>query len=202
MTAVGVSTKEAVRDYLDGINSAVMLPVLHAALIDHDLEDIKAATRELYEERAINRLSVKAPKGHFFVFYSLYVRTVNGYRQDRPAAPALTVEPAVGLAVLQAPVPAGPLTPDEAIDVLTRGGWEAGPEEVVMVERRVVDRRKPRISIMDVIDRWKLGYRLSRIIEIVGAARNRKMTEEDAELVVRLVREHVKPADDAGIDAE
>lgn len=215
MTQVVVSTKEAVLQYLDSINNGVLLPVLHAALIDHDIEDIKAATRELYEERAINRLSVKASKGHLFVFYSLYIRTINVPRPDRPltelaqvvadmATPAPVVPaPEVDLSPLfepvPAPLPAGPLTPDEAVDVLTRGGWVPEPE-IVTVERRVADRRAPRIGIMDVIDRWKLGYRLSRIIEIVGCARRRQLTEDDAEMVVRLIREHVKPADDT--DAE
>jgi hypothetical protein len=204
MTTVAVSTETAILDYLDSVHHGATLTVLAAELQGHTLDDLKAATRALYDDRAINRVSVKAPKGsgYFYVFYSLYVRTVNVYRDDRPPAPA--PEPAVDLVALQAPppVPAGPLTPDQAVDVLTRGGWSAEPEEVVTVERRVADRRKPRIGIMDVIDRWRLGFRLSRIIEIVGAARNRKLTEEDAELVVRLIREHVKPADDTDVDAE
>lgn len=191
MTDVLVSTKQAVVDHLDGLHHAVTLGLLVNALPEHSVDDIKAATRELYDERAINRVSVKAPKGGFFyVFYSLYVRTVNVYRDEPEAPPAPapepepTAEPALALDA--------PLTPDEAVDVLTRGGWVPEPE-VVTVERRVADRRASRIGVMDVIDRWKLGYRLSRIIEIVGGARRRPLTEDDAELVVRLIREHVTP---------
>jgi len=57
---------------------------------------------------------------------------------------------------------------------------------------RPVERRVARLTAMEVIDRWKLPYRLSRIIEIVSAARRRDLGAEDAAMVTGLIRDHVK----------
>lgn len=178
-----MSACEAIQAYLDGVEHAVGLPLLIAALPELTPDDIKAGTRQLYEDRAINRVLVKERNGHvFYVFYSLYIRTANIYRD--PDQVAIDAEPET----LQLPAV---LSPDQAVDVLQRGGWTPEPE-VVTVERRVSDRRaQPRLAVMDVLERWCLPYRLARIVEIVASTRRRSLTLEDAALVRRLVREHV-----------
>lgn len=182
-----MNTADAIQAYVDSIDHAVSLATLIAVLPDHSAEGIKASTKRMYDARAINRVSVKSSHGPFFyVFYSLSLPTTTVHREAPALAPAIT--PAL------AEVPAGVLTPEQAVDVLERGGWVSGDQEEIVFERRTStsDRRAARISVMDVIDRWKLGYRLSRVIEIVGGARNRKLTEDDVDIAVRMLREHAK----------
>jgi hypothetical protein len=196
-----MNAETAVLDYLDGMQQGVSLSVIIKQLPDYPVDDLKAATRKLYEEIRINRLSVMGDHGKFYyIFYSLYVRTVTVHREvyerhETPApapipeeAPPVAPEPPPEAPVAPA-VPEGPLTADEAVAVLEKGGWEAQPEEV-MVERRVADRRV--LTAMDVIDRWKLPYRLSRIIEVIATARKKKLDGNDAALVSALIRDHVQ----------
>lgn len=163
---MSTATRDAILAFLDGVHYGVNLTMLIQSLPDHSPDDLKNATRALYDERAINRVSVLGTnERYYYVFYSIYVHTTMVHRADE-RGPLLTIE--------------------EATAVLEEAGWRAEPEEVT--ERRAAER----IGIMDVIDRWKLGFRLSRIIEIVGGARNRKLTHADADAVVTLIRDHLR----------
>lgn len=183
--------EQEVLDFIDGLQQGVSLTVLIKSLPNHSVDDIKAATRKLHENILINRLSVMGDNGRFYyVFYSLYIRTVTVHRDpiERHETPAPTPAPTPELVRLAAPPPLPLviptiLSPDQAVEVLERGGWKAEPE--------MVERRRP-MTAMEVIDRWGLGYRLSRVIEIIGGSRKRKLTRDDAAMVSKLVREHVE----------
>jgi len=188
-------------DYLDSMRNGVPMTVMAEDMHMFDVEDLKAATKELFDDRRINRVSVKGGNGRFFyVFFSLYTHTVGGHRLDEapthanlapapePERELIAAEKAPTDSVVAELVVAPVLSPEEAVDVLRRGGWEPEPETVV----RPVERRVARLTAMEVIDRWKLPYRLSRIIEIVSAARRRDLGAEDAAMVTGLIRDHVK----------
>lgn len=178
-----MGASEAIQNYLDRIDHAVSLPTLFDAIAGHTTDEIADAAHQLAEDRAVNRVSVMTVNRKFFyAFYSVRIPTTIIH------APLVAAEPGPHILSQLPPV----LSTDEAVDVLQRAGWVPEPETVT-VERRGPDRRK--LTAIDVIMRWKLPYRLSRIIDIIGGARTRPLTDTDAELVVRLVRDHVKPTE-------
>lgn len=179
-----MSTQQAVLDYLDRIQHGVNMTTLIQDLPDHAPEALKVATKQLYEDRAINRISARGANDRFYyVFYSLYIRTVNVYHNEPDQEPAPAPQQAVEL--MEAATPT--ITQEQHDALVAR-------LEADLMDSSAADRPASRFGIMDVIDRWKLGFRLSRIIEIVGGARNRKLTADDAATVARLIREHVKNA--------
>lgn len=172
------TTVDAVLDCLDKEACAINLTGLVAMLPDYQSFEIKDAVGELFDAGRIHRIPTMGPNKRYYTYLSLYVQTVNGCKPS-------IAEPSVDSVA--------ELTTEQALAVLERAGWRPEPE-VVEVERRVIERRTARFGIMDVIDRWKLNFRLSRIIEIVGSARNRKLTKEDADTVSRMIQQHVKEA--------
>jgi hypothetical protein len=163
-----MSTADAILALLDQESAALNMTGLVSMLPEHDGTEIKRLTNDLYMQGRIHRVPVMGPSNRYYVFYSAQVRTTNA----------------------RTAVPTEPLTADQAVEVLASAGWTPEPEVVTVEERRAPERR--RLSAMDVIDRWRLGYRLSRVIEIVGGSRNRKLTRDDAATAIRMIREHVR----------
>lgn len=177
MTAIAISTAEAVLELLDKEACAVNMTGLVQLLPDHSPAEIKRLTNDLYMQGKINRVPIMAPKGRYYAFYSLFVQTYNGRAQMAPAALPET------------------LTTDEALDVLERAGWKPEPEIVepvapIQIERRAVDRR--RLTALEVIKRWRLAFPLARVVEIIGNARKGAMSRDDAALAIKMIREHVR----------
>lgn len=175
------STEDAVLDYLDSVEHAINVTTLVRDLPDLPPGEVRAAVFALHDAGQLNRLPVRGATGQpYFVFYSQRIQTAKGCAGLEPVDPVPVDRPA--------DVPA--LSAAMASRLIERLEQDLAPEPTV--ERRAPDRR--RLGVMEVIDRWRLPFRLSRVIEIVGGARNRKLTPEDAEVVVRLMRQHVKEA--------
>lgn len=184
---IALSTDAALLDLLDKEACAINMTGLIALLPDHDPAEVKRLTNDLYMQRKINRVPVMGPKGRYYAFYSLYVRTVNGY-----TAPPEPIEP------IAAPAPAAlpeTLTSDEAVNVLERAGWKAEPEvvEPILADRRAPERR--RLTPLEVIKRWRLPYQLGRVVEIIGESRRAGLTRSDAAVAIRMLRDQVREGD-------
>lgn len=159
---------------INGLDAAVSVPsllrILNVSHVDHAA--VVTTAQALHAEGLIGRIPVAPPTGSYFAYFPLHL-----------LSEALPVS-----------LPQN-LTTEQALAVLERAGWKPEPEVVTIEERRVADRRAPRYGVMDVVDRWRLPFRLSRIIEVIGGARNRKLTRDDAALVIRMIREHVRGAE-------
>lgn len=171
---------------LDGEDCALSLTGLIELLPQHEVDDLKAVTRELFDIGRIQRLSVMGPSKRYYVFYSLHVRTTCFVRAPEPVpqsvADPVLVEAAAPLPVL--------LTIEEATAVLERAGWKPEPE-VVTVERRVEPDRR-RLTALDVIKRWRLAFPLARVVEIIFESRKGGLSRVDAAIAIRMLREHVR----------
>lgn len=192
MTDTAITTADAVLELLEREACAINMTGLVQLLADHAEPEIKRLTNDLYMKGKINRVQVMAPHGRYYAFYALSVRTARGQAGRAQ------------LEQLEAPAPAllpEKLTPEEAVKVLERGGWEAGPEIVepvdlaapaapIQIERRVADRR--RLTALEVIKRWRLPYTLGRVVEVIAGSRKGGLARDDAALAIKLLREHVR----------
>lgn len=186
---------EAALDYLDGASYGANAGNMVDEMPEFSFDELKEALQQLYKDGKIQRLSIKSYTGKFYyTYFSLYYRTVEGYvaRATEPTKSVLSEDQAQRVMSrleqeLEAPKD-NTVTEGKPIPFLY-----AVPDAPEVV-REVVKYREARFGIMDVIDRWKLNFRLSRIIEIVGSARNRKLTKGDAALVCRMINEHVGEA--------
>jgi hypothetical protein len=172
-------TAEAVLELLDKERCAINMTSLVALLPDHPEPEIKRLTNDLYMKGKINRVQIMGPRGSYYGFFSLFVQTYNG----RALVP--TDPPAAAPAALST---------DEALEVLERAGWVPEPEVVetaaIQVERRAPDRR--RLTVLEVVKRWRLAYPLARVVEIIAGARKNGISRDDAALAIRMIREHVR----------
>ena len=189
MTATTIDTADAVLDLLDKERCGISMTGLIQLLTDHAQAEVKRLTNDLYMKGRINRVQVMGPSGRYYVFYSLFVRTVHGY--TKPIVGTEAAEPAPAPTADQAAI----LTPDQAVEVLERGGWKAEPEvtepaEPAQVERRGPDRR--RLTVLEVVKRWRLAYPLGRVVEIIAESRRGGMSRDNAALAIRMIREHVR----------
>jgi hypothetical protein len=184
MTALAIHTADAVLDLLDKEACAVNMTGLVQLLPDHDQAEIKRLTNDLYMKGRISRLSVMGATGRYYVFFSLAIRTARG------ATVRVLEEQASPLELVV--VPPTPLSPEQAVEVLERGGWKAEPEvvEPVQVERRAPDRR--RLTVLDVVKRWRLAYPLGRVVEIIAESRRGGLSRDNAALAIRMIREQVR----------
>lgn len=186
MTDIAINTADAVLELLEREACAVNMTGLVTLLADHPEPEIKRLTNDLYMKGRINRVQVMAPHGRYYAFYAMSVRTARGrgaqlLEQEAPA-----------------PVPAQlpeTLSTDEALEVLERAGWIPEPEEIelaepVQVDRRIADRR--RLTVLEVVKRWRLGYQLGRVVEIVAGSRKGGISRDDAALAIKMLREHVR----------
>lgn len=184
MNAIATETGAAVLELLDKERTAINMTGLVALLPDHDQAEIKRLTNDLYMQGKIQRVQIMGPRGSYYGFFSLFVQTTKGYR---PPAD-LDELPAV-------------LSTAQAVDVLGRAGWHPEPEVVeptalvepaapVQVERRAADRR--RLTVLEVVRRWRLAFPLARVVEIIHGARKGAMSRDDAALAIRMIREHIR----------
>lgn len=184
MTAIATDTAAAVLELLDREGCAINMTGLVQLLPGHREPEIKRLTNDLYMKRQIARVPVMGAAGRYYVYYSLMLRPVRGQ-----PAPALELEepaPPVDLVT----VSLAPLSPDQAVAVLERGGWSAEPEIIEPVERRAPDRR--RLTALDVIKRWRLPYQLGRVVDIIATSRRTGMTRDDAALAIKMLRDHAR----------
>lgn len=179
MSAIATDTGAAVLDLLDTERCAINMTGLVNLLPDHDPAEIKRLTNDLYMQGKIQRLQIMGPRGSYYGFFSLFVQTFNGRAQLAPAD-----LPAV-------------MSTEQAVDVLERAGWVPEPEvieqipaAVIQVERRGPDRR--RLTVLEVVKRWRLAYPLARVVEIIAGARKNGISRDDAALAIRMIREHVR----------
>lgn len=182
MNAIATDTGAAVLDLLDKERCAINMTGLVNLLPDHDPGEIKRLTNDLYMQGKIQRLQIMGPRGSYYGFFSLFVQTFNGR--------------ALALVDAPAPLPEN-LTTDQALEVLERAGWVPEPEvvepivpAVIQVERRAPDRR--RLTVLEVVKRWRLAYPLARVVEIIAGARKNGISRDDAALAIRMIREHVR----------
>jgi len=184
-----------VLDYIDKEGCGVTLMTLYKFLPDLDQADIRVATRTLYETMRVARISVKGDNDRlYYVFFSLYIRSTNSYQQldpnVMPSPVALPVPSPVAL-----PVPSPVASEPELTEPMRQALIERLEADLAVPERRGVERRgveRRTLTALEVIDRWKLSYRLSRIIEIISTARKVQLTKSDAVSVAKLIREHVR----------
>lgn len=167
-------TTAAVLDLLDKERCAINMTGMVALRPDHDPNEVKRLTNDLYMQRKIQRVQIMGPRGSYYGFFSLYVQTTQG-RQAPAALP-------------------DNLTTDQALEVLERAGWESEPEVIetaaIPVERRAPDRR--RLTVLEVVKRWRLAYPLARVVEIIEGARRAGISRDDAALAIKMIREHVR----------
>lgn len=186
MTAIAMNTADAVLDLLDKEACAINMTGLIQLLPDQEPAEVKRLTNDLYVKGEINRVPVMGPKGRYYAYYSLFIRTANGYPkppEQADPAPAPTVDLIV------------PLTPDQAVEVLERGGWMAEPEVIEPGEPAQVDRRGPdrrRLTVLDIVKRWRLSYPMGRVVEVIAESRRGGMSRDNAALAIRMIREHVR----------
>lgn len=186
MTAIAMNTADAVLDLLDKEACAINMTGLIQLLPNQEPAEVKRLANDLYMKGEIQRVPVMGPKGRYYAYYSLFIRTANGYpKPPEQADPAPA--PAVDLVT--------PLTADQAVEVLERGGWKAEPEviEPAQVDRRAPDRR--RLTVLDIVKRWRLSYSLGRVVEIIAESRRGGMSRDNAALAIRMIREQVRHAE-------
>jgi len=179
MSAVDLDTADAVLSLLDMEGCAINMTGLVQLLPNHPEPEIKRLTNDLYMQGKICRVQIMGPKGRYYGFYALAVRTARGISAQLP----------------ETPPPAEPLTTDEVVKILGRGGWHPEPEVVepvgpIQVERRAPDRR--RLTVLEVVKRWRLPFTLGRVVEIIAGARKGGMSRDDAALAIKMIREHVR----------
>lgn len=201
---------QEVLDYLDRERVGMSFKGLLTVMPHLTMSDMNAAVQKLYDTGRINRLEVMGPERTFPVFYSLFLSTAKRYtpkvEEPAPAAvnpvlpesvaalvaarPILTLPRAPEPEPAPAPVVApAVLSPDEAVAVLERSGWDAQPE--VVEERRIaVDRR--RLTHLEVIKRWRLPFPLARVVEIIGESRKGGLTRVDTAIAIKMLREQVR----------
>lgn len=186
MTDFSINTADAVLELLDKERCGISMTGLIQLLTGHEQAEVKRLTNDLYMAGRINRVHVMGPNSRYYVFYSLFVRTVHGY--TKPAEPTEQA-PAPGVA------PAAPLTPEQAVEVLERSGWKAEPEIIEPAATAQGDLRAPdrrRLTVLDVVKRWRLAYPLGRVVEIIAESRRAGMSRDNAALAIRMIREHVR----------
>lgn len=186
MNAVVTETGAAILELLEREACAINMTGLVQLLPDHPEPELKRLANDLYMQGAIFRVPVMAPRGAYHAFYAKSVRTANGRAQLEQLAQPDPQQ--------LAPLPAA-LSPEEAVNVLERGGWKAEPEvtepvTLIPVERRGPDRR--RLTALEVIKRWRLAYPLARVVDLIGGSRRGTMSRDDAALAIRMLREHVR----------
>jgi hypothetical protein len=174
-----------VLDHLDGLDCALNLTALIRRLPELSADDIKEATHSLYDGRRIARVRTMGIDGRTYpLFFSLYIQTTPKFEGDPAPAPAPEPVPA------PEPTP-GPndLTIDQANALMERLQQDlAVPEPTV--NRRVTDRRQ--FDVVDVLARWRLPYRLAKVVEVLAGARRSPLTRAEAAAVCRLVRQQVQ----------
>lgn len=160
--------KKLILDFLDGKQYAVPLPALIFGLQDQvGADEVKAMTRELHEERKLCRAPVQKSDGtFFFVFWSIYFQTSGSGPVEKVREPEPVAEAAPEL------------TPEQREALIERLEQDIAPQ--------------PKLTPLDVIDRWKLSYRLSRIIEIVGLSKRKGLSMDDAKLIGTLAKQHAE----------
>jgi hypothetical protein len=180
VTATTTDTGAAVLELLDREGCAINMTGLVALLVDHPEPEIKRLTNDLYMQGAIQRVQVMGPRGSYHAFFSMGVRTTNGRKALEQLAEAAPLPPV--------------LSTDQALDVLERAGWVPEPEVIettaIQVERRAPDRR--RLTVLEVVKRWRLAYPLARVVEIIAGARKNGISRDDAALAIKMIREHVR----------
>lgn len=182
MTATTTDTGLAVLELLDREACAINMTGLVQLLPDHDQAEIKRLTNDLYMQGKINRVPVMGPRGRYYSFYSLFLRTANGY-VPKPDQVATSPAPAA--------LPDS-MSTDQALAVLERAGWvpESETTEPAVPERRAPDRR--RLTVLEVIKRWRLTFPLARVVEIIGNTRKGVLSRDDAALAIRMIRAHMR----------
>jgi hypothetical protein len=191
MTATAITTADAVLELLEREACAINMTGLVQLLADHTEPEIKRLTNDLYMKGKIQRVQVVAPHGRYYAFYALSVRTARGQAGRAQLEQLAETGPA------PAPLPET-LSTEQALDVLERAGWIPEPEIVepvdaaapIQIERRVADRR--RLTVLEVVKRWRLGYQLGRVVEVIAGSRKGGLTRDDAALAIKMLREHVR----------
>lgn len=176
MSETTIDTAGAVLELLEQEKCAINMTGLVNLLPGHDPLEVKRLTNDLYMQRRINRVPVMGPKGRYYTFFAMTLRTTNGW-----AAPPELDTPDI-------------LNPDQAVELLERAGWVAEPEVVEpvtapQVERRVADRRH--LTALDIIKRWRLAYPLARVVDLIGESRRAGLSRDAAALAIRMIRQHV-----------